>query len=205
MEKVQSKERLMTLMGEPKSQKNSSQGPKAIYTGLVPAAYGWWKNYWDCWTLVPKPAHEGFKGNIITFGEYGDVSVEGLQAKVWFKVGIYEYKLCIVIASLLQRMYHCNGYDVWMGTLPLSESLRKGCCASLLLPPLQLDMLDRKTLELPESTQVVNLKQYRMPWRAILALSMDLWYAVISVTTNPLFHSSVNSPRKAESLEVNCT
>lgn len=62
--------------------------------------------------MVPKAPHEGFKGNVITVGEYDDTSVEGLQVKAWFKMGIYEYKLCVVVALLLHRMYHCNRRDV---------------------------------------------------------------------------------------------
>ena len=53
-----------------------------------------------------------FHGSVITLGEYGGVSVEGLQVKVWFKVGIDESKLCTVAASLLPRLDHCSGCDV---------------------------------------------------------------------------------------------
>ena len=42
----------------------------------------------DSWALVPKAPHEGFEGNVITVGEYDDISVEGLQVKAWFKMGI---------------------------------------------------------------------------------------------------------------------
>lgn len=106
-------------MGEPKP--GTQRGTHGRCIGLAPVAYRWWKNYYDCWSLVPKPAHEAFKGTVITLGEYDDVSVEGLQVKVWFKVGIYEHKLLMHIASLLHGTYHCNGCDVRMGTFPFSK------------------------------------------------------------------------------------
>lgn len=62
--------------------------------------------------MVPKAPHEGFKSNAVTVGEYGDISVEGLQVKAWLKMGIYEYKLCMVVALLFHRMYLCNRCDV---------------------------------------------------------------------------------------------
>lgn len=40
------------------------------------------------------------------------------------------------------------------------QIIEKGSCASPLLPAFSLGMLDRISLELPESTQGVNLKQY---------------------------------------------
>lgn len=50
--------------------------------------------------MIPKSAGEVLTGAIVRLGGYRDTTVDGIKVEGWMKMGMFEWTLCEVVASL---------------------------------------------------------------------------------------------------------
>ena len=117
------------------------------------------------------------------------------------KIGELEHILCDVVASPLPECI--IGMDIMSdrGLLALPNAIKQKGCKPILRPVL-IGQVKWEALELPEPTQVVNLKQYRPPGgqKEITTLVSHMLEAGVLVSMNSLYSSPVWLVKKADGL-----